>query len=74
MTERLSSIDSILARIDELDKQQEEFVSLLLAVIQADQNPRWHKEEWEKLWDSVKNSKAKKLGKLKDQLAKKIGK
>lgn len=52
----------------------EEFVSLLLAVIQADQNPRWHKEEWEKLWDSVKNSKAKKLGKLKDQLAKKIGK
>lgn len=52
----------------------EEFVSLLLAVIQADQNPRWHKEEWEKLWDSVKNSKAKKLGKLKDELARKIGK
>ncbi|MBW2004818.1 MAG: hypothetical protein JRI72_09430 [Deltaproteobacteria bacterium] len=51
----------------------EEFTCLLLAFIQADQNPRWHKDEWEKLWDSVKNSGAKRLGKLKDELARKRG-
>ena len=49
----------------------DEFVSLLLAFIEMDQNPRWHKEEWEQLWNSVEKSGAKKLGRLKDQFAKK---
>jgi hypothetical protein len=49
----------------------EEFSNLLLVFIQADQNPLWHKDVWEKLWDSVKNSGTKKLTRLRDELARK---
>ena len=75
-----SGLDDVYLFHDELLKTDfsvlypEEFASLLLAFIQVDQNPRWHKDEWEKLWNSVKNSGAKRLGKLKDELARKIGK
>lgn len=49
----------------------EEFSNLLLVFIQVDQNPLWHNDVWEKLWDSVKNSGTKKLAKLRDELARK---
>ena len=70
-----SGLDRVYSFLEELLKTDfsaiypEAFTNLLLAFIKAEQNPRWHKNEWEKLWDSVKNSGAKRLGKLKDELA-----
>lgn len=49
----------------------EEFTELLIAYIKADLNPEWHQEEWQKLWDGVKNSGVHNLSKLKEDLLKK---
>jgi hypothetical protein len=49
----------------------EEFTNFLLALLQADQNPEWTNDRWEKLWVSIKDSGTKKVGKLRDELARK---
>lgn len=49
----------------------EEFTDLLVAFIVADTHPYWHAEEWQLLWDGVKDSSAHNLSRLKDELARK---
>jgi len=49
----------------------EEFTNFLFAFAKADQHPYWHEEEWQKLWDSVKDSATRNLSNLKDELARK---
>jgi hypothetical protein len=47
----------------------EDFTNILVAFIRADQHPEWHEEEWQQLWNDVKDSGAQNLNKLKDELA-----
>jgi len=47
----------------------EDFTNLLITFITADQHPEWHEEEWQQLWNDVKDSGARNLNKLKDELA-----
>ena len=52
----------------------EDFTNILVAFIRADQHPEWHENEWQQLWNEVKDSGAQNLNKLKDELARrKIG-
>ncbi len=49
----------------------EEFTNFLIAFIKADQYPHWHEEEWQQLWNKLKDSRTKNLNKLEDELARK---
>jgi hypothetical protein len=52
----------------------EDFTNILVAFIRVDQHPEWREEEWQQLWNEVKDSGAQNLKKLKDELARrKIG-
>ena len=70
----LGQVYSFLKRILKTDfatRYPDEFTALLIVLIQIDQYPYGNKDNWGKLWHSIKDSGAKKIGELRDELAKK---
>jgi hypothetical protein len=51
------------------EKHPQDFTNILVAFIKAGQHPAWHEEEWQWLWNEVKDSGTKNLDKLRDELA-----
>lgn len=52
-------------------RYSKEFVDILIAFIEADENPSWHRKQWQELWNKIRGSKEERLPELKDELAKK---
>jgi len=60
-----------LAKSDLESRYSKEFLDLLVTFIKADENPYWHKSEWQELWNKVKDSEGQRLQELRDELARK---
>jgi hypothetical protein len=49
----------------------DDFVDFLIAFIKADQNPHYHKDDWQQIWENVRHKGRKNLEELKNELARK---